>query len=266
VISVGLIGCGGIAQDIAALKNSGELRDILLVGAIAGSAKGYSRKVPAGVEILDSLDHLLERRPEIVAEIAGQQAVSDHCETVLRRGIDCIVVSTGALADPALFERLQRAAHEGQSQILLPAGAIGGIDAITSMKLAGLHSVRYRSIKPPAAWRGTPAYHLIDFEKLGSRMVFFKGSAREAALRFPQNANVAATVALAGLGFEATEVELIVDPQATENIHEIDARGVTGTMSIRLQGQPSQWNPKTSALTALSVARALLHTNARIVI
>ena len=98
------------------------------------------------------------------------------------------------------------------------------------------------------------------------RGVLYTGSAGEAALLYPQNANVAAAVALAGLGFEATQVELVADPGAAGNIHEIEAEGAAGRFAIALQGKPSRTNPKTSALAALSVARALLNEQARIVI
>jgi aspartate dehydrogenase len=161
---------------------------------------------------------------------------------------------------------LKSAAQEGNSRILLPAGAIGGIDAIAAMRVGGLASVRYRSRKPPAAWRGTAAEQVIDLTKLTRRTVLYKGNAGEAALRYPQNANVAAAVALAGLGFEATEVELVADPDAPGNVHEIEAEGTAGRFAITLQGKPSRTNPKTSALAALSVARALLNEAATIVI
>jgi aspartate dehydrogenase len=116
------------------------------------------------------------------------------------------------------------------------------------------------------AWRGSPAEQIADLDKLTKRTVLYKGTAGEAALRFPQNANVAATVALAGLGFDATEVELVADPDAPGNIHEIEVEGAAGNFSIRLQGKPSRTNPKTSALTAFSVARALINEKAAIVI
>jgi aspartate dehydrogenase len=96
--------------------------------------------------------------------------------------------------------------------------------------------------------------------------VLYKGVAGEAALLYPQNANVAAAVALAGLGFDATEVELVADPGAPGNVHEIEAEGAAGRFAIQLQGRPSRTNPKTSALAALSVARALLNRQATIVI
>ena len=148
--------------------------------------------------------------------------------TCCGRGFDLLVISVGALAEPALLERLKTAAREGNSRMLLPAGAIGGIDAIAAMRLGGLTSVRYRSRKPPAAWRGSPAEKVADLDKLTGRTVLYRGTAGEAALLYPQNANVAAAVALAGLGFDKTEVELVADPDAPGNVHEIEAEGAAG--------------------------------------
>jgi aspartate dehydrogenase len=215
---------------------------------------------------VESLDDLLTRRLSIVAEVAGQQAVAQHGPAILRRGCDLLVISVGALAEPALFDSLKAAAHDGNSRVLLPAGAIGGIDAIAAMRVGGLDVVRYRSRKPPAAWRGSPAEKVADLDKLTNRTVLFRGNAGEAALLYPQNANVAAAVALAGLGFEKTEVELVADPEAPGNVHEIEAEGAAGRFAIQLQGKPSRTNPKTSALAALSVARVLLNLGAAIVI
>ena len=179
---------------------------------------------------------------------------------------DCLLISVGALADATLLAQLKSAAREGNSRMLLPAGAVGGIDAIAAMRFAGLTSVRYRSRKPPLAWRGSPAEHLVDLGKLSERTVLYTGTAGEAALLYPQNANVAAAVALAGLGFDATDVELVADPDAPGNIHEIEAEGAAGRFAIQLHGKPSRTNPKTSALAAFSVARALLNEQATIVI
>jgi aspartate dehydrogenase len=264
--SVGLIGCGGIAQDVvAALREAGA--GVKIVGALCRPGRAETaRAALAGIDIVESLDDLLARRPTIVAEVAGQQAVAEHGPELLRRGFDLLVISTGALVDPALLDRLKTAAGDGKSRIFLPAGAIGGLDAIAAMRVAGLHAVRYRSRKPPAAWRGSAAEKVTDLDKLTSRAVLYRGSAGEAALRYPQNANVAAAVALAGLGFAATEVELVADPDAPGNVHEIEAEGIAGRFAIQLQGRPSRTNPKTSALAALSIARALINLDATIVI
>jgi aspartate dehydrogenase len=265
--TVGLIGCGGIAQDVVAALRAGPSNGVSIVGALARPGRGAEARAKlCEIEIVETLDTLLARRPAIVAEVAGQQAVVEHGENVLRSGVDCLVISVGALADPALLARLKSAALDGNSRILLPAGAIGGIDAIAAMRVAGLTSVRYRSRKPPAAWRGSPAERVVDLGSLRQRTVLYKGSAGEAALLYPQNANVAAAVALAGLGFDATEVELVADPDAPGNVHEIEAEGAAGRFAIQLQGKPSRSNPKTSALAAMSVARALINARATIVI
>jgi aspartate dehydrogenase len=265
---VGFIGCGGIAQDVlAALCDDTMPNDIEIIGALARPGRGgIARQRLPGIEILEALDDLLAYRPDLIAEVASQRAVADYGEAVLRSGADLLVISIGALADAALLERLQLAADDGNSRILLPAGAIGGVDAIAAMRIGGLASVRYRSRKPPAAWRGSPGEKVVDLGKLEEPAVLYRGTAREAALLYPQNANVAAAVALAGLGFEQTEVELVADPAAPGNVHEIEVEGAAGRFAIELQGKPSRTNPKTSALAALSVARALLNEQAMIVI
>jgi len=266
MISVGLIGYGGIARDVvAALGQAGD--GVKISAALCRPGRtAKARAALPGIDIVESLDDLLARRPSVVAEVAGQQAVAQHGPETLRRGRDLLVISVGALAEPALLESLKAAARDGNSRVLLPAGAIGGIDAIAAMRAGGLDRVRYRSRKPPAAWRGSPAEKVADLDKMASRTVLYRGTAGEAALLYPQNANVAAAVALAGLGFEKTEVELVADPEAPGNVHEIEAEGSAGHFAIQLQGKPSRTNPKTSALAALSVARALLNLGAAIVI
>lgn len=267
MIGFGLIGYGGIARDMLAVLRATSAVETRLVGVLARPGRSDAARERLGdVATVQTADALVALRPEIVVEAAGHDALAAHGTTVLACGIDLVVASTGALADAQLFERLRSAAATGGARMLLPAGAIGGIDAIAAMRLSGLASVRYRSVKPPIAWRGTPAERLLDLDHLASRARFYEGSARAAALEYPQNANVAATIALAGLGFEATRVELVADPQAPGNLHEIEAEGATGSIAIRLQGRPSASNPKTSALTALSVARAVVNRAATIVI
>ena len=140
--------------------------------------------------------------------------------------------------------------------MLLPAGAIGGIDAVATMRHGGLDAVRYRSAQMlPAAWRGSPAEKVTDLDKLTGRTVQSVGTAGEAALLYPQNANVAAAaVALAGLGFRKTEVELVADPDAPGNVHEIEAEGAAGPFrhpaprrAVAATPKPRRWRRQRGA-------------------
>ena len=204
--------------------------------------------------------------PELIVECAGHSAVRNFCPEALGRGRDLILISIGALADPHVEATLRDAVAKSKSRLFLPAGAVGGVDFLASARLAGLDHVRYASRKPPRAWKGTRAEQSVKLDGLTEAVEFFHGNAREAALQFPQNANVAAAIALAGIGFEKTEVTLKADPSASGNEHCVVAEGAFGRAETRIQAKPLPDNPKTSWLGALSLARAVLNASARIVI
>jgi aspartate dehydrogenase len=204
--------------------------------------------------------------PELVVECAGHSAVRDFCPEVLARGADLIVISLGALANAEVEARLRNAAAKSKGRLMLPGGALGGIDFLASARLAGLDRVCYDSRKPPRAWKGTRAEQTVKLDELTEATQFFRGDARLAALQFPQNANVAAAIALAGIGFEKTEVTLTADPSVSTNQHSVVADGAFGRAELRIAAKPLPDNPKTSWLGALSLARAVLNASARIVI
>lgn len=249
-LRIGFIGDGGISRSV---------RDTLreIPGFTFTVAGVLNHDKPADEMPVGSLADLLASAPDVIVECAGHGAIVEHGATVLRAGVPLMVVSIGSLADDALLRKLREAAQAGETRVMLAAGAMAGIDALAAARLGGLTRVRYRGSKPPLAWRGTPAEDLLDLDTLAQAQTFYVGNARDAASRYPKNSNVAATIALAGLGFDRTEVELVADPAVAKNVHELMFEGEDGRFEISICGEPSKANPKTSALTAHSIARLL---------
>lgn len=256
VLNVCLIGYGAIGQTIVQRLAGHERVKISHVVVRQERVSQVQAKLPQGIVATKSVPH----DAWLVLEAAGHSALVEHVMPSLKSGIDCAVLSVGALSALGLPEALAHAAQEGGAQLHLLPGAIGGIDAIAAAKQAGLTKVRYTGRKPPLAWMGTPAEKNFDLQTLTNTArsaTIFEATAREAAAHYPKNANVAATISLAGLGLDATQVRLIADGTQPENVHEIEIEGAFGKMKIEMRNQPLPSNPKTSLLTVLSALRFL---------
>lgn len=272
---LGIIGCGGIAELVLST-----LADNLAAPLAQVSVLASERSMDKAQTLLDRLGgrlaetrsvhggiaSLLADRLDTVAECASHVAVRDHGAAILEAGCDFVVISIGALADDNLRIQLTDAAKRGGSKLILPPGAVSGVDALAAARLSGLESVVYSGRKPPKAWKGSLAEKLLALDTLTAPAIFFEGSARQAARDYPFNANVAATLALAGLGLDATQVRLIADPGVTRNVHEVTVRSGCGDFTVRLEGRPSPANPKTSLMAGYSVARDLINRAGPVVI
>ena len=209
------------------------------------------------IRVHGTLDDLLAWQPTLVVECATHEAVGTYVPHLLGAGVDVVLASIGALADDALRAGLAAASAMGGGRLTLVAGGVGGLDVLSSARLAGLDAVAYVGRKKPLAWVGSPAEREFDLNSLTGPTTIFVGNAADAARLYPKNANVTATIALNGIGFKRTTVELIADPRAESNIHQIRAAGAFGSMSIEIQNNPLPDNPRTSLLAALSVEAAV---------
>ena len=151
---------------------------------------------------------------------------------------------------------VERAGAQG-GRLLLPSGALGGLDYIRAVRHSKNLSLRYQSRKPPAAWAAELKALGHDPAELSAPLTLFAGDAREAAARYPQNLNVAAALALAGQGFEATGIEVICDPQASGNTHVVMADSEFGSLRLSIVNTPSPANPKTSWIVGRSLMAAI---------
>jgi len=265
IMHLALVGYGTIAGTLTRLmaEPAGPRPTRLTVLARPGRRDAARAGVYEGlfarldVEIVDSVEALRAVRPDFAVECAGHDAVDEAIVPLLRDGVDCVVVSVGALADTELEARVHAAARAGGARVILPAGAIGGVDLLAALALGEGASVTYRGIKPPSAWIGTPAEKVTDLKALAQPTAFFTGTAREAARSYPKNANVAATLALAGAGFEETEVTLIADPDAPGNVHAFEVRAPSANVRMRIENMPAPGNARTSISTVYSVLREI---------
>lgn len=248
-----MIGFGAMAHEVYAhLPQDLELKWVVVPERSIDAVK---QEVAPDVQVIAKISECCGA-PDYVIEVAGQAAVKEHALEIVKRGWSIGLISVGTFADAHFFQQLKDAAQLSGAQLSLLAGAIAGIDGIAAAKEGGLEQVTYRGCKSPNSWRGSYAEQLINLDDVKEATIFYQGTAREAALKFPANANVAATIALAGVGMDQTLVELMVDPLSCQNQHTIMAQGRFGQMRIEMLGVPLKSNPKTSTLAALSVIRA----------
>ena len=260
-LRIALIGYGAIGQmlfDLFAKKKP----PIDIVGVLVrpGRAKEIQKKVGRKVAVVESLPALLELRPDVVVEAASQQAVRDWGETILKKGIDLMVIATGAYGDPALWKKHLAAAAKSGARLRLPSGAIAGLDGLLAMRLGTLERVKYTSIKPPHAWSGTPAETDFDLPSIREPTVIFRGSPADAGRLYPKNANLAVTVALCGAGLDRTDIELVADPTLPPgtNASRLEVVSDSGELRLERLGRAMPDNPKTGVLTALTMADELM--------
>jgi aspartate dehydrogenase len=260
-MKLALLGGGTIARLVLSHLKSGRLPGVEVLAicgrsptsASAALAKEFSIRYVLGTR------ELVEAGAEVLLEAASHDAVREHLVGLLDARISVIVLSAGALADDDLRSRAGRAAARSGATLYVPSGGIGGLDALKTACIAGADEVTIQVAKPPAAWKGIPFVESlqVDLDRLTGATRLFEGPAREGVPRFPQNVNIAAVLALAGVGFERTRLEVVADPGLRFNTHTIRVSGPSGRMTVVMENVPSPDNPKTALLACYSALAAL---------
>lgn len=263
MLRVGVVGCGTIGKAVC---------DALLCPSVAANLtviveNQFTRQLEellaaggARIDVLPSVDLLLDRDLDLVVEAAQPSVVEQFAVPILQSGKDLLVMSIGGLVKPGMLGAAQEAAVRARRTLILPAGAISGISTIRAASLAGeLSDVEISTIKAPASLEGAPFLRRtrIDLDSLTEVTLIFEGDVADAIEGFPKNVNVAAAVALAGLGVHRTRVRILADPQAVRTVHRVRARGSFGELDVTVSNVPDAGNPRTSRLAVLGAVAAL---------
>lgn len=194
---------------------------------------------------------------DVVLEGAGHQAVRDHVIPLLERGVRVIVTSIGAFTDDDLYARCRTAAEEGGTSLTLASAGIGALDILSGAAVGGLDAVEMTVRKDPSAWFGTAAEGMFDLAAMTEPTVIFDGTAREGAATYPQNVNISAAVALAGIGLDRTRLLIVADPTIDTHIITVEARGTFGSFSFTEDVAVAEENRKTGKIVAMAVTKTV---------
>lgn len=255
---IGIVGCGAIARAILRAVDDGGL-DVAVAGVTsrrADEARAFLATLGTPVAYL-SRGEVIEAA-DIVVEAAGPHVVTELAQAVFDAGKALMLISVGALLDhPEVMDR----SRETGCRLLMPSGAIAGLDGIKAACIGEVDHVTMVSRKPPAALDGAPyvVERGIDLWGMSEEQSIFSGSAREACAGFPNNLNVSAAVSFAGIGPDRTTVEIVAVPGLERNCHDIEVEGEFGLLRVHVENVPGE-NPKTGRLTAMSIIRTLQQT------
>ncbi len=247
-LKVGIAGVGAIGGAVA---------KALIQGIDGFTLHAYSDPSPSmeltqpNMELealVQNVDLIIEALPPQYAPILAQLCIKHETNAIL-------ISASALLTKPELQEQIK----QGKSRFIIPSGALSGIDGISALKQMEIKSAKIASTKKPLAYDGAPyiVQNDIHLSAITEKTLLFKGNALEAAQGFPANLNVAATLSLAGIGAQDTQVEIWADPEITGNQHEVEVQSQFSTIRTCITNMPDPANPKSSMLAAQSIISTL---------
>lgn len=260
-LRVALAGFGAIGTEVARRLQDQAVPGVVLVAVAARDtkkARATLDKMSSAVPVMKIGE--LAAVADLVIECAPAALMEEIARPVLSAGKKLMVLSVGALLSrPELIEL----ASEHGGQIIVPTGALLGLDAVCAAAEGKIHSVQMTTRKPINGLVGAPylVENRINIEDIKEPLRIFSGTARDAAKGFPANLNVAVALSLAGIGPDRTRLEIWADPTVTRNTHRIVVHSDSASFDMTIENIPSE-NPKTGRITALSVIASLRKLNA----
>lgn len=246
--TVGIAGLGAIGNAVKNGLDKG-INGLNLVGASElNPPPGCTVPLMDFAALADACDLVIEcLPPKVVPALA---------KITLEKGKDLMLISSCALL---IYPEILEWHKNSKSRIIVPSGALAGLDGVSALKELGIRSAKISSTKRPMGFSGAPYIedNQIDLSTITEKTRLFNGNALEAARGFPANVNVAATLSLAGIGPENTQVEIWADPEARGNTHEIEVTGEFSTIRTSIENTPDPANPKSSMLAAQSIIHVL---------
>ncbi len=265
-LRLGIGGLGAIGMAVARRVDAGGIDGMVLSAVSARDREGALRKLaglshsPRLVALGELADHA-----DVVLESVPARHFTDIAGPAIAKGRILMPLSVGQLlTNGHLIER----ARTTGARVLVPTGALLGLDAVRAVAEGQVESVKIVTRKPPRGLAGAP--HLvkngISVEGLTAPLRVFQGSAREAIIGFPANVNVAVALSLAGIGPDRTTIEIWADPAVTRNVHTIEVKSDSSDLTMSIANIPSEENPATGKITALSAIAALKRLTATLVV
>ncbi|HXF53403.1 MAG TPA: aspartate dehydrogenase [Hyphomicrobiaceae bacterium] len=265
-LRLAIAGLGAIGLEVARRVDGGSIPGMALVAVAAlDQAKARARLKPMRAKPKLLPLGALAEEAEVVVECVPAAQFAAVAEPAVNHGRLLMPLSVGALL--GRMDLVDRARETG-ARIVVPSGAILGLDALRAASEGSISSVRLITRKPPEGLAGAPflAERGLSVDGLTAPVKLFAGSAREAVRGFPANLNVSIAVALAGIGPDRTEVEVWADPQVTRNTHTIEVHSDSSDFTMTIENIPCADNPRTGRITALSVIASLRRLAAPLVI
>ncbi len=253
---VAIAGLGAVGLPVARALAAG-IDGLRLTAVSARDLDGARRKMQALAPDIPAIPASgLAEHAEIIVECVPKAAFAEVAAGAIEAGRVLVTVSGAALL---VNGELIRRAEQTGARIVLATGALLGLDAVRAAAEGEIAEVRMITRKPPRSLKGAPwlEENGISIDGLTEPLLVFEGSAREGAAGFPANVNVAAALGLAGIGPDRTRLEIWADPGLERNTHEIAVDADSARLTMKIENVPSEENPGTGKITALSVIAAL---------